>query len=101
MRCVSVTGYSGGSLLVDSQKTWFSYSAKYVAKLPEWRTIINYKKHDKWIKEGRFTLFRNNEEKLMIYIRDLIQHDAGRYQIRVVGQQYIDMTLKVEEGLSF
>ncbi|XDV16553.1 hypothetical protein PO909_016218 [Leuciscus waleckii] len=97
VRCVSVTGYSGGSLLVDSQKTWFSNSAKYMAKLPEWRTIINYKKHDKWINEGRFTLFKNNEGKLMIYIRELNQHDAGRYWIRVVGQQYIDMTLKVEE----
>ncbi|XDV16578.1 hypothetical protein PO909_016230, partial [Leuciscus waleckii] len=61
VRCVSVTGYSGGSLLVDSGKLWFSNSAKYTAKLPEWRTIINYRTHDKWINEGRFTLFKNNK----------------------------------------
>ncbi|CAM4449678.1 unnamed protein product [Leuciscus chuanchicus] len=99
VRCVSVTGYSGGSLLVDSGKLWYSYSSKYMAKLHEWGTIINDKKHDKWINEGRFTLFKNNEGKLMIYIRDLIQHDAGRYQIRVEGQWSIDMTLNVEEDL--
>ncbi|CAM4451279.1 unnamed protein product [Leuciscus chuanchicus] len=106
VRCVSVTGYSGGSLLVDSGKLWYSYYSKYMAKLSknyylkspdEWRTIINRRTHDKWINEGRFTLFRNNEEKLMIYIRDLIQHDAGRYQIGVESLWYIDMTLKVEE----
>ncbi|XDV16558.1 hypothetical protein PO909_016220 [Leuciscus waleckii] len=96
VRCVSVTGYSGGSLLVDSGKTWYSYSSKYMAKLPEWRTIINNRKHA-WINEGRFTLFQNNEGKIMIYIRDLIQQDAGRYQIGVESLWYINMTLKVEE----
>ncbi|XDV16598.1 hypothetical protein PO909_016242, partial [Leuciscus waleckii] len=97
VRCVSVTGYSGGSLLVDSGKTWSTYSTKYMAKLPEWRTIINYKKHDKWINEGRFTLFKNNDRKLMIYIRELNQHDAGRYQIWYHSNLYIDMTLNVKE----
>ncbi|XDV16759.1 hypothetical protein PO909_016319, partial [Leuciscus waleckii] len=97
VRCVSVTGYSGGSLLVDSEKTWSTYSTKYMAKLPEWRTIINYKKHDKWINEGRFTLFKNNDRKLMIYIRELNQHDAGRYQIWYHSNLYIDMTLNVKE----
>ncbi|CAM4451057.1 unnamed protein product [Leuciscus chuanchicus] len=97
VRCVSVTGYSGGSLLVDSQKTWFSNYAKYMAKLPEWRTIINDKKHDKWINEGRFTLFCNNEGNLMIYIRELNQHDAGRYAIEVLHKWRINMTLNVEE----
>ncbi|XP_016116454.1 uncharacterized protein [Sinocyclocheilus grahami] len=92
-----ITGYSGGSLLVDSGKLWFRDSAKYMAKLPEWRTIINDTKH-KWIKEGRFTLYRNNEGKLMIYIRELNTQDAGRYRIRVDGQWSIDMTLNVEEG---
>ncbi|CAM4451424.1 unnamed protein product [Leuciscus chuanchicus] len=107
VRCVSVTGYSGGSLLVDSQKNWL-YDSKYMAKLHEnakymynpsneWRIIIYYRKDDKWINEGRFTLFKNNEGNLMIYIRELNQHDAGRYRIRVIGQWTIDMTLNVEE----
>ncbi|XDV16564.1 hypothetical protein PO909_016222 [Leuciscus waleckii] len=97
VRCVSVTGYSGGSLLVDSLKIWFSNSAKYMAKLPERRTIINHRTHDKLINEGRFTLFKNNEGNLMIYIRELNQHDAGRYWIRADGQWNIYMTLNVEE----
>ncbi|CAM4450934.1 unnamed protein product [Leuciscus chuanchicus] len=101
VRCVSVTGYSGGSLLVDSQKTWFSYSGKYMAKFPEFRTIINHRTHDKWINEGRFTLFKNNEGKLMIFIRELNQHDAGRYWIRVEDQWSINMTLNVEEDSCF
>ncbi|CAM4450483.1 unnamed protein product [Leuciscus chuanchicus] len=101
VRCVSVTGYSVGSLLVDSQKTWFSYSGKYMAKFPEFRTIINHRTHDKWINEGRFTLFKNNEGKLMIFIRELNQHDAGRYWIRVEDQWSINMTLNVEEDSCF
>ncbi|RXN09886.1 polymeric immunoglobulin receptor-like protein [Labeo rohita] len=97
VRCFSVTGYSGGSVLADSGKLWFSDSAKYMAKLPEWRAIINDTKHDKWINEGRFTLFRNNKENLMIYIRELNQHDAGRYAIDVLHNQRIYMSLNVEE----
>ncbi|RXN23330.1 polymeric immunoglobulin receptor-like protein [Labeo rohita] len=97
VRCFSVTGYSGGSVLVDSGKLWYIDSVKYMAKLPEWRTIINDTKHDKWINEGRFTLFRNNKENLMIYIRELNQHDAGRYAIDVLHNQRIYMSLNVEE----
>lgn len=86
---------------MDSGKLWFSANVKYMAKLPEWRTIINDKKHNKWINDGKFTLFQNKEGNLMIYIRDLNKRDAGRYQIRVEGKWSIDMTLKVEEGQSF
>ncbi|XDV16589.1 hypothetical protein PO909_016237 [Leuciscus waleckii] len=96
VRCVRVTGYSGGSLLVDSGKLWFSNSAKYMAKLPEWRTIINYRTHDKWINEGRFTLFKNNKGNLMIYIRELNQHDTGGYRISVLDNWRIYMTLNVD-----
>ncbi|RXN08086.1 polymeric immunoglobulin receptor-like protein [Labeo rohita] len=97
---IDVTGYSGGSVLVDSGKRWFSDSDKYMAKLPEWRTIINDIKHDKWINEGRFTLFRNNKENLMIYIRELNKYDSGKYLIWVNSQWSIDMTLNVEEELN-
>ncbi|XDV16561.1 hypothetical protein PO909_016221 [Leuciscus waleckii] len=97
VRCVSVTGYSGGSLLVDSGKLWYSYSSKYMAKLHEWRTIINNMKHDQWISEGRFTLFCNEYSGLMIYIRELNIQDAGIYQIGVDGKWAINMALNVEE----
>ncbi|RXN34762.1 polymeric immunoglobulin receptor-like protein [Labeo rohita] len=101
VRCFGVTGYSGGSVLVDSGKRWFSDSAKYMAKLPEWRIIINNTKYDKWINEGRFTLFQNSEGNLMIYIKDVNQHDATEYQIKVEGKWSINMTLNVKEDRTF
>ncbi|XP_026101144.1 uncharacterized protein LOC113072337 [Carassius auratus] len=97
VRCFSVTGYSGGSVLVDSGKLWSSDSAKYMAKLPEWSVIINDKKHEKWINEGRFTLYRNSEGNLMIYIRELNTQDTGRYAIDVLQNQRIYMTVNVKE----
>ncbi|XP_043098372.1 polymeric immunoglobulin receptor-like isoform X2 [Puntigrus tetrazona] len=97
VRCFTVTGYSGGSLLLDSGKPWFSDSDKYMAKQYPRRTIINSKKHYKWINEGRFTLFKNNEGLLMIYIRDLNKHDAGRYWIDVEHFWSISMVLDVKE----
>ncbi|RXN08087.1 polymeric immunoglobulin receptor-like protein [Labeo rohita] len=97
VRCFDVTGYSGGSVLVDSGNLWYSNYSKYIHKLPEWKTIMYYKKHDKWINEGRFTLFSNNEENLMIFIRDLNQQDAGTYRIGVLHGWRISLTLNVEE----
>ncbi|XP_026133386.1 uncharacterized protein LOC113112147 [Carassius auratus] len=94
---IDVTGYSGGSVLVDSKELWFSANSKYMTRLSEWRAMINYKKHYKWINEGRFTLFQNDEGNLMIYIRDLNQRDAGRYMIRVKDKWSIDMILNVKE----
>ncbi len=101
MRCFSVTGYSGGSLLVDSGEIWFSDSAKYMVKHDPWRTIINYKKHSEWTSEGRFVLFRNKYGKLMILIRELNTHDAGRYRIRVLNKWYIDVNLNVKKGKQY
>uniref|UniRef100_A0A8C1UE00 Ig-like domain-containing protein n=2 Tax=Cyprinus carpio TaxID=7962 RepID=A0A8C1UE00_CYPCA len=97
VRCFSVTGYSGGSVLVDPGKPWFSANVKCMNKLPEWTNIMNNTKHDKWINVGKFTLFQNNEGNLMIYIRDLKEHDAGGYWIGVLYKWGIDMTLHVEE----
>ncbi len=61
---------------------------------------MNNTKHDKWISVGKFTLFQNNEGNLMIFIRDLNEHDAGEYWIGVLYKWGIDMTLHVE-GQSF
>ncbi|XDV16575.1 hypothetical protein PO909_016228 [Leuciscus waleckii] len=100
VRCVRVTGYSGGSLLVRSGIPWHKDNAKYMRKLQS-TTIIYYRNHDLWINDGRFTLFCNNYGNLMIYIRDLITQDAGTYRIGVYGKWFIDMTLTVKEGQSF
>ncbi|RXN08110.1 polymeric immunoglobulin receptor-like protein [Labeo rohita] len=95
---INVTGYSGGSVLVDSGKHGFSDSAKYMDRLPEWRIIINVAKHDKWIHEGRFTLFCNEYGGLMIYIRQLDVQDNGTYRIGVSKHWSIEMTLNVEKA---
>ncbi|XP_043098397.1 polymeric immunoglobulin receptor-like isoform X2 [Puntigrus tetrazona] len=99
VKYIDVTGYSGGSLLLDSGKPWISYSAKYMVKQDPRRIIIHSKKHYKWINEGRFTLFKNNEGLLMIYIRDLSKDDAGRYLINDYGKWSISMVLDVKEDL--
>ncbi|KAF4118104.1 polymeric immunoglobulin receptor-like isoform X1 [Onychostoma macrolepis] len=97
VRCFSVTGYSGGSVLVDSGKLWFSTNVKCFNKLPGWRNIMNNTKHDKWISVGKFTLFQNNEGNLTIFIRDLNEHDAGGYWIGVLYKWGLDLTLHVED----
>ncbi|XP_073764106.1 polymeric immunoglobulin receptor-like [Danio rerio] len=83
--------------MLDSGKLWISDSAKYLAKLPNWRTIINETKHERWINEGRFTLFRNNNGNLMIFIRDLHTDDAGEYWLGALYNWGADLTLHVEE----
>lgn len=98
---LSVTGYSGGSLILDSGKLWFSESAKYMVKHNPWRTIIDYKKHSKWTAEGRFTLFCNTHGNLVIFIRDLKSQDAGKYRVRVLDKWYIDISVNVKEGKQF
>ncbi|XP_065130596.1 polymeric immunoglobulin receptor-like isoform X2 [Paramisgurnus dabryanus] len=97
VRCFDVIGYSGGSVLVNSWKSWCEDCYKYMTKLNPQRNIINYNKHDQWINEGRFTLYCNNDENLMIYIKDLNTEDSGTYRIGVYNQGYIDMTLTVRE----
>ncbi|XP_048051168.1 polymeric immunoglobulin receptor-like [Megalobrama amblycephala] len=96
VRCFRVTGYSGGSLLVSSWKPWHKDKAKYLQKLQN-TTIISNVKQDQWINEGKFTLFCNDFENLMIYIRELNTQDAGTYRIGVDGEWSVDMTLKVKE----
>ncbi|XP_058638759.1 polymeric immunoglobulin receptor-like isoform X2 [Onychostoma macrolepis] len=90
VRCFSVTGYSGGSLLVDSGKLWFTDSAKNMYKLREWRRIKN---------DGRLLIFHNNKGNLLIFIRELNQQDAGRYRIGVSGMRPEYLNLIVLEDL--
>ncbi|KAA0722676.1 Polymeric immunoglobulin receptor [Triplophysa tibetana] len=96
VRCFDVIGYSGGSVLVDSQKPWHKNSAKYMHVHDQWEMIIKKNKQDQWIAEGRFTLYCNNGH-LMIYIRDVKTQDSGTYRIGVDGQWYIDISLDIKE----
>jgi len=72
-----------------------------MVKHDPWKTIINYKKHDKWTAEGRFILFRNKYGNLMIFIIELNTKDAGKYRIRVLDKWYMDLTLNVIKGKQF
>ncbi|XP_056595241.1 uncharacterized protein LOC130413812 [Triplophysa dalaica] len=98
VRCFDVIGYSGGSVLVDSQKPWHKNSAKYMHAHDQWEMIIKRNKQDQWIAEGRFTLYCNDGH-LMIYIRDVNTQDSGTYRIGVDGQWYIDISLDIKEDL--
>ncbi|XP_051559012.1 polymeric immunoglobulin receptor-like [Myxocyprinus asiaticus] len=100
VRCFDVTGYSGGSVIVDSGNLWCDECSKYMDKHDPWTTIIYYKKHDQLITEGRFTLYRNNDGNLMIFIRELNTHDTGRYWIGVYWQWSIEMFLIVNKDSS-
>ncbi|RXN04347.1 polymeric immunoglobulin receptor-like protein [Labeo rohita] len=93
---IDVTGYSGGSVLVDSWNPWHKNDPKYMRKLQS-AIIINNTKHDQWINEGSFTLFCNKYRNLMIYIKEMNQQDAGTYKIGVEDKWFIDMTLNVEK----
>ncbi|KAL1281406.1 hypothetical protein QQF64_000209 [Cirrhinus molitorella] len=95
---MDVIGYSGGSVLVDSGKLWSSDSAKNMYKFPEWRRIKNDKKHDQLNNEEKLSVFRNSKGNLLIFIRELNQHDAGRYRIGVSGTRPDYMNLIVLEG---
>ncbi|XP_051560648.1 uncharacterized protein LOC127444992 isoform X2 [Myxocyprinus asiaticus] len=97
VRCFDVTGYSGGSVLVNSWKLWCNYCFNYMAKHDPWTNIINDMKHNQWSKEGRFTLYRDKYGNLMIFIKELNTTDAGRYRIGVHGRWFIEMTLNVKQ----
>uniref|UniRef100_A0A8C1XUI9 Ig-like domain-containing protein n=1 Tax=Cyprinus carpio TaxID=7962 RepID=A0A8C1XUI9_CYPCA len=94
---IDVTGYSGGSVLVDFGQLWLSDSVKYIAKLTEWRRIKKYKKHDQWINDGRLLLCRNSKGNLLIFISELNQQDAGRYKIGISATRSIYINLIVTE----
>ncbi|XP_065130610.1 uncharacterized protein [Paramisgurnus dabryanus] len=96
VKCLDVIGYSGGGVLVSSWKDCCKDCYKYLTKLNPNKNIINYKKHDWRINEGRFTLYCN-KGKLMINIRDLNTEDSGTYRIEVDGEWSIDMNLNVRE----
>ncbi|XP_051560642.1 uncharacterized protein LOC127444990 isoform X2 [Myxocyprinus asiaticus] len=101
VRCFDVTGYSGGSVLVNSWRNSYNYHIQIEKETQdEWITILNLNKHDQWITEGRFSLYRISNRKLMIFIRELKTTDAGRYWIRnkySSGFQSVDMTLIVKD----
>ncbi|KAA0722677.1 Polymeric immunoglobulin receptor [Triplophysa tibetana] len=96
VRCFDVIGYSGGSVLVSSWQSWCK-DMKYMTKRNPHTNIINNMKHKQWINEGRFSLFCNKNNNLMIYIRDVKTQDSGKYRIGVDDKRFIYMTLTVKE----
>ncbi|XP_056625812.1 uncharacterized protein LOC130438068 [Triplophysa dalaica] len=97
VRCIDVIGYPGGSVLVNSRNSWCKGCFKYMTKLNPQRNIINYKKHEQSVNVGRFTLYSNKHDHLMIFIRDVNTHDSGTYRIGVESKWSFDMNLKVKD----
>ncbi|KAF4118112.1 hypothetical protein G5714_000163 [Onychostoma macrolepis] len=86
VRCFSVTGYSGGSVLVDSWKPWLKNDSKYIQKLQS-EIIINNISHDLWINEGsawnkeeRFSISDDRDKNLFsVRITAVTPDDGGVY----------------------
>ncbi|KAA0721742.1 Polymeric immunoglobulin receptor [Triplophysa tibetana] len=99
VRCIDVIGYSGGSVLVDSQRRWHNDYKQYLHKKPpdELKMLINSEKHNAWINKGRFSLLCNESRALMVYIKDLNTQDSGTYRIGVDGKWSLDMSLNVKD----
>ncbi|XP_050957216.1 polymeric immunoglobulin receptor-like [Labeo rohita] len=98
VRCFSVTGYSGGSVLVDSGRS-SPNNNHYLQKQTrgKWDIIIDNKKQDQWINKGRYTLYLNKNRNVMLLIRELNTQDSGRYRIRLSGSAFIEIYLGVED----
>ncbi|XP_057188557.1 polymeric immunoglobulin receptor-like isoform X3 [Triplophysa rosa] len=99
VRCFDVIGYSGGSVLVDSHKPWYTDVKQYLYTWQnnKWNILIKNEDSRKWIKERRFTLFCTENGHLMIFIRDLNTQDSGTYRIGVEDKWSTKMSLKVTE----
>ncbi|XP_051560314.1 polymeric immunoglobulin receptor-like [Myxocyprinus asiaticus] len=97
VRCFDVTGYSGGSLLVDSRSRCSNnYQSLQKQSQGRWNILIDKYKQDQWINKGRFTLYCNKNGNLMIFIRELNTTDAGRYRIGPSSLDFIKMDLNVK-----
>ncbi|XP_026101150.1 polymeric immunoglobulin receptor-like [Carassius auratus] len=96
VRCFSVTGYSGGSVLVDSGRTSTSKS-QYLQKQINrgWNTMINNSEEHHQITKGRFILYLNKNKRIMLFIRELNAQDSGRYRIGISGSEGVEINLHV------
>ncbi|XP_042571991.1 polymeric immunoglobulin receptor-like [Cyprinus carpio] len=93
---IDVTGYSGGSVLVDSGR--FSPDNNHNLQKQtsgKWYIIIDNKKQAKWINKGRYTLYLNKNRNVMLLIRELNAQDSGRYKIGLSGSEVIEIHLNV------
>uniref|UniRef100_A0A9J8B103 Ig-like domain-containing protein n=1 Tax=Cyprinus carpio carpio TaxID=630221 RepID=A0A9J8B103_CYPCA len=99
VRCFSVMGYSGGSVLVDSGRSSTS-NTQYLQKQIHtgWNTIINKYEEDQWINKGRFILYLNKNKHIMLFIRELNAQDSGRYRIGISGSEVVEINLDVLVG---
>ncbi len=99
MRCFSVTGYSGGSVLVDTVRS-SPNNIQYLQKQTngKWDIIIDNKKQANLINKGRYALYLNKNRNVMLLIRELNAQDSGRYKIGLSGSEVTEIDLKVIEG---
>ncbi|XP_016305968.1 polymeric immunoglobulin receptor-like, partial [Sinocyclocheilus anshuiensis] len=96
VRCFSVTGYSGGSVLLDTVRS--SPDNKHNLQKQtngKWDIILENKKQAKWINKGRYTLYVNTNRNVVLLIRELHAQDSGRYKIGLSGSEVIDIHLNV------
>ncbi|KAF5890460.1 polymeric immunoglobulin receptor-like, partial [Clarias magur] len=94
--CSDVIGYSGGSVTIISKVQWYSHDSKYICKVKanNCTDIIRAEtKHSK-IQDGRFKLFKNTNDNLLVLIRKLKSQDTGLYRFGL-GDQSVTVNLIV------
>ncbi|KAL7852038.1 hypothetical protein SRHO_G00178230 [Serrasalmus rhombeus] len=96
-----VIGYSGGSVIIQSDLLWSLKGAKYICKAVNGcADIINDQSGSKSFYEGRFSLNENTEGKFTVWIKDLKPEDAAKYEFGVKEEKSSkkkEIELKVEK----
>ncbi|XP_058266773.1 uncharacterized protein LOC131366370 [Hemibagrus wyckioides] len=100
--CTDVIGYSGGSVTIISDIQWYKHNSKYICKLNEkdCSDIIRADTKRSKVQFGRFLLYSNTENQLLVLIRKLKPQDAGMYRFGVGDQSNSTVTLKVHNNTS-
>ncbi|KAL6482307.1 hypothetical protein MHYP_G00103870 [Metynnis hypsauchen] len=95
-----VIGYSGGSVIIQSDLQWSLKGAKYICRARNGCVdLINDQSGNKNIYEKRFSLHENREGKFTVWIRDLTTGDAAKYEFGVKEEKSKkkEIELKVEK----
>ncbi|XP_027026481.1 uncharacterized protein LOC113658321 [Tachysurus fulvidraco] len=95
--CSDVIGYSGGSVIVISDINWYKDNSKYICKVNEKNCTdiirADTKRHQ--VQEGRFKLYSNADNKLLVLIRKLKPQDHGKYRFGLGDQSNLTMNLNI------
>ncbi|XP_060792989.1 uncharacterized protein LOC132896273 [Neoarius graeffei] len=93
---VPVIGYSGGSIIIISDRYWSSVNSNYICKV-EMSKCTEIKKTNNGmdhVQLERFILFKN-KGRLAVFIRKLKPQDAGTYRMGWGRSNYTDVSLKI------